>query len=198
MQRHSGFTLLEIMLVLVLVSLASVAVISTLPVSAEDGAKKQAQALFHRVQLLNEEAMLSGRDFGLNINTEKSTYSLMSLSSDGWQALVDDQIPTQTELDEGIVLDLQLGGSDWQQDDRLFEPGSLFDEEMFAEFEEEKKLPPPQLFIMSSGEVTPFVISLYPETGSIESDSWQVVAKENGQIVLFAPGEREEEDDDAF
>ena len=198
MQRHSGFTLLEIMLVLVLVSLASVAVISTLPVSAEDGAKKQAQALYHRVQLLNEEAMLSGRDFGVNVDSEKSTYTLMSLHSDGWQTLVDEQIPAETEMSEGIALDLQLGAGDWQQDDRLFEPGSLFDEDMFAEFEEEKKLPPPQLFIMSSGEVTPFVISLYPERGSIESDSWQVVAKENGQIVLFAPGEREEEDDDAF
>ena len=86
------------MLVLVLISLASVAVISTLPISADDRVKNQAQALFHRVQLLNEEAILSGRDYGLYIDEKSATYMLMQLTSDGWQQLDDSQIPAKTQL----------------------------------------------------------------------------------------------------
>lgn len=194
MRRHSGFTLLEILLVLVLISLASVAVISTLPVSAEDGAKKQAQSLFYRVQLLNEEAMLSGNDFGLRVDEKKLTYHFMRLKSEGWQKLEQHHIPPETELASNLSIMLTLGGNVWNDQERLFKPGSLFDEDMFAEFEQEKKkLPPPQVFIMSSGEVTPFSIAIYPQDRSAENDAWRIVAKENGQIILLAPGESDEE-----
>lgn len=192
MRRHSGFTLLEILLVLVLISLASVAVISTLPISVEDGAKKQAQSLYYRIQLLNEEAMLSGRDFGLNLDQKKSRYSFMHLTSKGWQKLEEQHIPQQTELDSGLALTYTLGGDIWSDKDRLFEPGSLFDEDMFAEQDGEKKLPPPQVFIMSSGEITPVSIAIYPHKRDVERDAWHVVVKENGQIILLAPGEQDE------
>lgn len=193
MRHHSGFTLLEILLVLVLVSIASVAVISTLPVSAEDGAKQQAQSLYHRVQLLNEEAMLSGRDYGLHLDDKKSLYEFFQLTSEGWQRLDSANITSRTELADNLALSLVLGGNVWANKDRLFEPGSLFDEEMFAEYEQEKRLPPPQVFIMSSGEVTPFSIAIYPQNRDAEKDAWRIVAKENGQILLLAPGESDEQ-----
>lgn len=193
MRRRSGFTLIEIMLVLVLISLASVAVISTLPISAEEGARKQAQALFHRIQLLNEEAILSGRDYGLHINEQRSVYTLMQLSSEGWQALEDELIPANTELSDELSIELQLGGSDWQSDDRLFTPGKLFDDEMFAEFDEQTSLPPPQVFIMSSGEVTPFSVILAPHNSKSEQQAWRVAAEENGLIKLLKPGEVSDE-----
>ncbi|KJY82582.1 MULTISPECIES: type II secretion system minor pseudopilin GspH [Vibrio] len=190
---RTGFTLLEILLVLVLVSLASVAVISTLPTSSKDVAKKQAESLFQRILLLNEEAMLSGRDFGLRIDEKKSVYYLMSLESEGWQKLNIDQIPYETKMNESVAVTLNMGGGVWADDERLFKPGSLFDEDMFAEYKEKKKLRPPQVFIVSSGEVTPFSVAIYPEQGDEEQDAWKVVAKENGQIVLLAPGESEDE-----
>ncbi|MEF1288342.1 type II secretion system minor pseudopilin GspH [Vibrio sp. M260118] len=193
MRRQCGFTLLEVLLVLVLVSVASVAVIATLPVNAEDGAKKQAQSLFHRMQLLNEEAMLSGNDFGLRVDEKASTYHFMRLQTDGWQQLEQSPIPAQTKLDDNLSIMLTLGGDAWNNKDRLFQPGSLFDEEMFAELEDKQKQRPPQVFVMSSGEVTPFSIAIYPQDGSADEDAWQVVAKENGQILLLAPGERDEE-----
>lgn len=192
-RRYSGFTLLEILLVLVLISLASVAVISTLPVNAEDSAKKYAQSFYHRVQLLNEEAILSGRDYGLYIEEKKSAYNVYQLASDGWQRLSGIEIPDRTELPDGLAISLTLGGNVWADKERLFEPGSLFDEEMFAEFEEEDRLIPPQVFIVSSGEVTPFTLAVHPENRDADSDAWRIIAKENGQIVLRAPGESDDE-----
>lgn len=188
-----GFTLIEILLVLVLLSVASVAVISTLPQKSSDAAKQQARALYHRLQLLNEEAILSGKDFGVRFDEKRATYQLLALGDEGWQKLKDDDLPQNVALPEGLAMVLQLGGDVWKDQDRLFNPGSLFDEEMFAELEEEDKVQPPQVFIMSSGELTPFSIAIYPQHLSVDQDAWQVVAKENGEIRILAPGESDEE-----
>ena len=69
-----GFTLLEILLVLVLLSLVAVAVVATLPGNKTDHAKQDATRLYQRLQLLNEEAVLSGRDFGLRIGKNNTSY----------------------------------------------------------------------------------------------------------------------------
>ncbi len=191
--KQKGFTLLEILLVLVLLSVASVAVIATLPQKTSDEAKQQAVALYHRLQLLNEEAILSGKDYGARFDQKRASYQLLALGEEGWQALDDEQLPEQVTLPDGLALTMQLGGNVWKDEDRLFNPGSLFDDEMFAELETENKVLPPQVFIMSSGEITPFSIAIYPQNLSADEDAWRVVAKENGDIILLAPGESDEQ-----
>ncbi|ELB2832307.1 GspH/FimT family pseudopilin [Vibrio alginolyticus] len=197
MRKHNGFTLIEILLVLVVLSLTAVAVISTLPTSQKDLSKQYAQSFFQRLQLLNEEAVLSGKDFGVRVDDAKSTYALLSLTSEGWQPLKLKQIPSKTKLEEDITLQLELGGGAWDNDERLFKPGSLFDEDMFAEEEDEKKIEPPQVFIFSSAEVTPFTLSFFPQNGDAFNDGWRVIGKESGQILLLAPGEEVKEDENA-
>ncbi|HHX8303947.1 TPA: prepilin-type N-terminal cleavage/methylation domain-containing protein [Vibrio diabolicus] len=198
MRKHNGFTLIEILLVLVLLSLTAVAVISTLPTSQKDLSKQYAQSFFQRLQLLNEEAVLSGKDFGVRVDDAKSTYTLLSLTAEGWLPLELKQIPSKTKLEDDITLLLELGGGAWDNDDRLFKPGSLFDEDMFAEEEDdEKKVKPPQVFIFSSAEVTPFTLSFFPQNGDAFNDGWRVIGKESGQILLLAPGEEVKEDENA-
>lgn len=193
-QHLRGFTLIEILLVLVLLSLTAVAVIATIPTRTDDSAKKYAQSFYQRLQLLNEEALLSGKDFGIRINEDKSRYTLHVLQAQGWQSLALNKIPATTELKNDVALQLSLGGGVWQQDDRLFKPGSLFDEDMFAEEEgKKKKESPPQIFVLSSGELTPFSLSFYPQDRDATEDGWRVRAKDTGQIVLLAPGEEEKE-----
>ncbi|MDW2255826.1 GspH/FimT family pseudopilin, partial [Vibrio sp. 1569] len=181
-------TLIEILLVLVLLSLTAVAVITTLPTSQKDLSKQYAQSFFQRLQLLNEEAVLSGKDFGVRVDDTKKTYTLLSLTAEGWKPLEMKQIPSKTKLEDDIALQLDLGGGAWDKDDRLFEPGSLF-EDMFADETEEKKVKPPQVFIFSSAEVTPFTLSFFPQKGDAFNDGWRVIGKESGQILLVAPGE---------
>lgn len=197
-KRPLGFTLIEIMLVLVLLSVSAVAVIATLPDNRDDLAKKEAQRFFQRFMLLNEEAILSGKDFGIRINESKSRYVYLTLNVDGWQELEMNRIPAVTELDDDIALQLTLGGGVWGNDDRLFKPGSLFDEEMFADdtFADEKKnkpQKPPQIFLLSSGELTPFTLSIYPNIGDAEQDGWRISVKDSGEIRLLLPGESDEE-----
>lgn len=143
MTATRGFTLLEILLVLVLVSASAVAVIATFPVSVKDEAKISAQSFYQRLLLLNEEAILSGQDFGVRIDVDTRRLTFLQLTADkGWQKWQNDKMTNQTTLKEGLQLDFELGGGAWQKDDRLFNPGSLFDEEMFADEKKEQKQEP--------------------------------------------------------
>ncbi|XDF68669.1 type II secretion system minor pseudopilin GspH [Vibrio cholerae] len=192
MTATRGFTLLEILLVLVLVSASAVAVIATFPVSVKDEAKISAQSFYQRLLLLNEEAILSGQDFGVRIDVDTRRLTFLQLTADkGWQKWQNDKMTNQTTLKEGLQLDFELGGGAWQKDDRLFNPGSLFDEEMFADEKKEQKQEP-QLFVLSSGEVTPFTLSIFPK-GQEPDEQWRVTAQENGTLRLLAPGESDEE-----
>lgn len=195
-KREVGFTLIEIMLVLVLLSVSSMAVIMSLPDSQDDQMEEQASRFYQLVQLLNEDALLNGMDYGIYFNQERQEYRFMQLNVDGWQPMEQSRFFTEVKMeDSSVEFEMELGGSAWADDDRLFEPGSLFDEEMFADLEEDKKPIPPQVMVLSSGEVTPFVVTLFPgnERGNLDDKTWEVKVDESGVIHLFAPGDERDE-----
>ena len=178
-KREVGFTLIEIMLVLVLLSVSSMAVIMSLPDSQDDQMEEQASRFYQLVQLLNEDALLNGMDYGIYFNQERQEYRFMQLNVDGWQPMEQSRFFTEVKMeDSSVEFEMELGGSAWADDDRLFEPGSLFDEEMFADLEEDKKPIPPQVMVLSSGEVTPFIVTFFPENerGNLDDKTWEVKA----------------------
>lgn len=191
-RKNAGFTLIEIMLVIVLMSLSAVAVIFNLPDSKQDIAKEQAQRFYYRIQLLNEHAILNGKDLGIRVDEKKGTYSYLQLESDGWQ-LFENKIYTETTLQDGVKLSFELGGDAWSQNESFFKQESLFDEDMFAELESENKIKPPQLFVLSSGEMTPFRLSIF----SVEDkdNDWVVDVKESGSIDLIHAQDIQNEND---
>lgn len=189
MKYKRGFTLLEILLVLVLLSMSAVAVIATLPDRPNDEANRFAESLYQRLQLINEEAILSGMDYGLRVDEKTRRATFLRLNETGWQRLNKPGFSAQLQAEEGLVLQFRAGGDVWQDKDRLFKPGSLFDDEMFAKQDDAKKTRPPQVFILSSGELTPFTLDVYVKSETPEH-GWQVNVQENGAIQLLAPGER--------
>lgn len=183
-KRAAGFTLIEILLVLVLLATSAVAVIVTLPESQEDMVKEEAARFHHLVQLLGEDALLNGIDYGIRI--ERNRYQFLQLTSQDWQPIQESRFFTEVEMDEDIKLIVEIGGYSWQDKDRLFKPGSLFDEDLFAEQTDKKKIKPPQVVVMASGEYTPFSLEFEVDG---ENQFWRVQADELGQLFLLAPGE---------
>ncbi|MDO6707479.1 type II secretion system minor pseudopilin GspH [Photobacterium sp. 1_MG-2023] len=185
-RKAAGFTLIELMLVLVLLATSAVAVILTLPAPKDDVLKEEAQRFHYLVQLLGEDAMLNGRDYGVRV--DRKDYRFFELAPEGWQPLKDSRYFTEVSLPNELGMDVKIGSDAWQDDDRLFEPGSLFDEDLFAE-EEDKQAKPPQIIVMASGEYTPFSVTF---DASGETEVWRVEADEVGQLHLLAPGETRE------
>ncbi|WP_318491820.1 type II secretion system minor pseudopilin GspH [Photobacterium leiognathi] len=184
MKRSAGFTLIEIMLVLVLLATSAVAVISTLPDNKRDEVKEQAVRFHHLAQLLGEDAMLNGVDYGIRV--EPHQYHFVQLTQDGWQPLEGAKFYTDVKLDRAITTNVEIGGA-WKDKDRLFKSDSLFkNEDLFTKSDEEKKKIKPQIVVMASGEYTPFTLSFEVDG---ENQFWRVSADEVGNLVLLQPGE---------
>ena len=174
---------------MVLVSVSAVAVVVNLPTSSSDAAETRAQQLYQRLNLLHQDAILNGWDLGIRFDPSGKKYRLLQLTREGWQALEHRRIPADTELEDGLTLDWELGDGVWGKKDSLFEEGSLFDEDMFAEEENKDKEAPPQVFILSSGELTPFEVYIHPSSEAQGDQNWRVMALENGSFLLLKPGE---------
>lgn len=166
--RYAGFTLLEVMLVLLIMGLATGAVV--LSYSGENGQdllKKQTQRLQVVFNMASDYAVLNQRQLGLRVEDDDNSYYFMYLDEQqDWQKLELDPTFAEHALPDLFSLDLSLTDLPWETEDSLFSSG-VFDEELSVSSdsveignEEEKKLDPPQIFIFSSGEITPFSITL--------------------------------------
>lgn len=184
MKRNAGFTLIEIMLVLVLLATSAVAVVSTLPNNKRDEVKEQAVRFHHLAQLLGEDAMLNGVDYGIRI--EPHQYYFLILTQDGWKPLEEAKFFTNVKLDAGITATVTLGDT-WKDKDRLFKSDSIFkNDDIFKKSDQEQQQLPPQIVVMASGDYTPFTVSFEINN---QHQYWQIVADEVGNLVLLAPGQ---------
>ena len=166
--KHTGFTLIEVMVVLLIMGLATGAVMLNYSgENAQELLKKQTQRLQVVFNMASDYAVLNQRQLGLRVEDKDNTYYFMHLDEEQeWQKLELDTTFGKHQLPELFNLELSLTDLPWEVEESLFSSG-LFDEELSVSSdgveigdEEEKKLPPPQIFIFSSGEITPFSITL--------------------------------------
>ena len=166
--KHAGFTLIEVMVVLLIMGLATGAVmLSYSGESGQDLLKKQTQRLQVVFNMASDYAVLNQRQLGLRVEDDDNNYYFMYLDEEQeWQKLELDKTFAEHQLPESFSLELSLTDLPWDTEDSLFS-SDAFDEELSVSKdgveigdEEEKKLDPPQIFIFSSGEITPFSITL--------------------------------------
>lgn len=140
--RVAGFTLIELMVTLVLIGI--VVTIGVLSVGDRIGEQVETEArrLTALTQLASEEAVLQSRELGIRF--EQDGYRFFVLESEGWQPLEGDAILRRRELPEQVDMELFLEGLPVDLD---VEPDA-----------------PPQVFLHSSGERSPFELVLEPES----------------------------------
>ena len=159
-----GFTLLDVMLVLLLMGLAAGYVMfNAFGASKSDLLKSQAQRLQVIVDMASDYAVLNQQQLGIRVEQAENSYYFVYLDDeDEWQRVEDEKMYAPYTLPEPFTLTLNLDDLPWDEEDSLFDR-DLFDENLSVSdagvdigSEEEKTLPPPQILIMSSGEITPF------------------------------------------
>jgi len=139
--RSAGFTLLEMMVVMVLIGI--IFSFAMLSMGGDDVAKMMDQEA-HRLETLlvlaNDEAIVRGEELGLRFADDG--YDFLVLALDGWKQPDDDLLKAYT-LPADIHMQLEVEGEqprDKQAADKDAEP-------------------PPQVLILSSGEMTPFAVT---------------------------------------
>lgn len=135
----SGFTLIEIMVVLVIISIMMGVLIIRLPDSSiEDEQVIETQRLQALLRMASDEAVISGRELGFDAERNSYRFSQFDPMENRWQ-LMDEPPFLERTLDDGLTLKVKI-------EDQEFK--------LAAEDAE------PSILLLSSGEVTPFDIEI--------------------------------------
>ena len=150
-RRSAGFTLLELMVVLVLIGIIfSFAVLSLRGTDISDLMERETRRLATLLELAADEAILRGEELAVNFTDDG--YEFLVLQDNSWQSSGDDGLLKAYSLPADIELRLEV-------ENELPELNSFArQEDEDSEADEEEKLTP-QVFILSSGEVTPFTVT---------------------------------------
>lgn len=154
---ESGFTLLEVLAVVliigIIVSFASLSIGQNSSRIVQD----EVERLHGLIQLAGEEAVLQGRELALEFDRDR--YQFLELGEEDWQPVAEDPMLRERPLPEAIEFTLMLEGVD-------------------VSFEDKKKLP--RIFILSSGELTPFNMTLKTDEG----EEFSLEGLVNGKMIL--------------
>lgn len=165
---QQGFTLLEIMLVLVVIGMASVGVMMAMPQQANKNADIdwQIQRFNTLLQFAEDEALISGKELAIVFTERSYRFAFYDYTSRKWLALESNQIGELIEVPESITFSHTLLGSVWDEIETQGEDAFIDKEDLVTiEGEDEVESFSPQVFIMSSGEVTPFSVLFSDQQG---------------------------------
>ena len=158
--RHRGFSLIEILVVLAIIAFTANLVVYSIDDSHEDELEQHALALQTSINYASEFAILNQQQLGLHVDENK--YQFLTYAEQEWQPLEDaDGILKGKEFAEPFVLTLNQEDLPWAQDSLLNEVDWKqllgVDDDDFLELQ---KMTIPQVMILSSGEVSPFQLTL--------------------------------------
>ena len=139
--RSKGFTLLEVMVVVLIIGI--MLTVSTLSIRGDSHAeimRREADRMVALLDLASQEAMMRSEQLAVRFNDEG--YEFMLLQNGRWILMDNDQSLRPRTFPDDIELRLELEDNP---------PPSLVTEESDL----------PQVYLLSSGEMTPFVVTLF-------------------------------------
>ncbi len=149
-RRNRGITLIEILVVVVIIAiLAAVATISVGVLGEDREIERESERLADGIALLQEQAQLEGRDYGLRVESTGYEYLRYDAFEQRWRAVDGDPGLAPRQLPAGLAFELVLEGR----------PVLLR-----AEQEPERRLP--QLYAWGSGDMTPYRLSILRSGGA--------------------------------
>ena len=143
----SGFTLLEVLVVVVIIGIiSSMAVISVRVLGGDHEMDQEAARLAAVLGQAREEAMLQGRDLGLRVDARGYDFLRYDTRSERWIVVSGDPLLRERVMPDGVGLELRL-----ESRNVLLKPRSA---------QAEGLLLSPQVVVQASGDLVPFEVRL--------------------------------------
>jgi general secretion pathway protein H len=173
-QRAAGFTLLEVLVVIVIIGIiSSMAMISVHVLGGDHEMDQEAARMSAVLTQAREDAMLEGHDLGLRVDALGYDFLRYDSRGERWVLVTDDPLLRARGLPAGMYAALRLESRDVKLPPR----------------EEPTDLKPlsPHVVVQASGDLVPFEIVLRRE-GTAEER--RVAGSVDGRIVVSKGDER--------
>ena len=160
-RRSSGFTLLELIVVILIIGLLLTFATISVGTSSSKELETEAKRFYSLLKLASEEAIMNTQEMALELS--KNQYQFLIWGETGFQSPDGEEggnFFRPRELPEQIVINLKIEETKIEFDD----------------IDEDEELP--KVGIFSSGEMTPFSIIFSQEDG----EAYQVSGDHNGKI----------------
>lgn len=160
-----GFTLLEVLVVVIIIGVViSFAVLS---INSDDKTlEEDAQRLEALIKLTGQEAVLQSTELALQF--DEGGYEFLAYDGKKWQPITDDEILRPRKLPDNVAVDYEPEGQ----------------KVTLKGMDDEAK--PPRIYFFSSGEMTPFRLSLHRRG---ELDGYVLTGSARGKTELRGPGD---------
>ena len=165
-RRAGGFTLIELLVAVVIIAIVlSVTVLSIGLVGDDRDVQTEARRLISLLELAQDEAMMQGREYGIEFVRSGYRFVEYDPLSNQWLELVDDDALRYRTLPEDVEIKLFLEGRPvtLNLDPAVIEAADEDDEE--RQFGREQYAP--HLLIYSSGDMTAFELSMTRSTDNV-------------------------------
>src|SRR5277367_1823632 len=159
--RNRGFTLVEILVVLVIIAIViSLAVLSISVTGRDSQLDEESRRIAGLIGLLHDRALLEGRDFGLRLEPTAYEFVVYEPLRDRWLSLNQEQEFRRRSLPKGLSFQLELDSQ------------VVVIKEVDRGLSDNQPPPGPQVGLAASGEGTPFrLILVRQDTGARASVS---------------------------
>lgn len=169
-QLHSGFTLLELLVVLVVIGImVAMATLSFGVLGRDRQAEEEARRFWVILQQAREEAELQVEDLGIFLSSGSYEFLRLDSRRNEWQPVEYDELFAQRELPEGLRFRIRL-----ESREVVLKP-TLPDR---SDKDENQKYPP-HVMVLSSGDVMPFELEIEREGAPA---LWRVTALANSDL----------------
>ena len=194
--RASGFTLLEVLVVMVIVGIiVSMAVISVNVLGRDREMDQEARRLQAVLDQAREDAMLEGRDLGLRIDARGYDFVRYDARKDHWDTIPGDPLLRERSWPDGLEAELWLESRLVQLQARSAAPvessGATADakdqgtvSDASKDTTDDSDMLRPQVVVQASGDLVPFEIR-FKRGGSEESRV--VSGAADGDIAVTDP-----------
>ena len=168
--RASGFTLLEVLVVVVIIGIiTTMAVVSTRVLGGDHEMDQEAKRLVAVITQARDDAMLEGRDVGLRIDARGYDFLRYDGRTEQWDLVSDDPLLRERTLPDGLEASLRLESRQVRLKMRT------------APTERERGQP--QVVVMASGDLVPFEVRL-ERAGTQEIRA--IVGSADGKLEILA------------
>ena len=177
--RNCGFTLIELLVVISIISIAFTVLI-TLTYSFSnptDAIKQEALRLQQLLSFAQEQSVIRGEEYGLRLN--ESRYRFMGLHENKWVDIENDNLLYPRQLPDNMRFVLLVEKLDVVLEEEDEQPAENQDNADNPENQIK-----PQIFLLSSGEVTPD-FSIRVRLAGFDP-FYEIIGSANGEIKLQA------------